>query len=266
MYDNYEKTFKLNEIFEFLGILSIVPQNTFHGDHEEKEDMDADPFQNEFLYQTPTSVVPHLHCITFRRLTNLELFTSIQEIPRVVDSLRSRVIDIRGHLIQYISSVLGEDKLASEYLLLNFLSKIFRRTENLSLGKLSINIFGIPENSNSFIKAFDMLMGSLVPKYFLLPLSLNNLNELRFVPHKDYITNRLISGLLQLSEGTFLILDETALETGQLNPKGTQNIQNLAYLLVWQKVQYDFEYHKVEFEVDLPCIILSVGKSLLPVN
>ena len=46
------------------------------------------------------------------------------------------------------------------------------------------------------------------------------MNSLRFVPRKDYAANRLETGLLQLSARTHLMLDETALEPGQLDAKG----------------------------------------------
>lgn len=54
----------------------------------------------------------------------------------------------------------------------------------------------------------------------LLPISLSNMNSLRLSPCKDYEANRLLSGRLQLSSGTHLLLDETALENGQLDTQG----------------------------------------------
>lgn len=47
---------------------------------------------------------------------------------------------------------------------------------------------------------------------------------------------RLVTGSLQLAEGTYLLLDETALSTGQLTSVGIQNIQSLKNLMEWQKV------------------------------
>ena len=46
------------------------------------------------------------------------------------------------------------------------------------------------------------------------------MNTLLLSPHKDYEANRLRSGQLQLAAGTHLVLDETALENGQLDTKG----------------------------------------------
>ena len=51
-------------------------------------------------------------------------------------------------------------------------------------------------------------------------MTLQNMNQLRLVPRKDYVANRLLSGVLQLAANTSLYLDETQLEQGQLDPAG----------------------------------------------
>ena len=47
------------------------------------------------------------------------------------------------------------------------------------------------------------------------------MNKSRFTPAKDYKANRLQTGVLQLSARTHLVVDETVLETGQLDTNGT---------------------------------------------
>lgn len=51
-------------------------------------------------------------------------------------------------------------------------------------------------------------------------MSLQNMNQMRLVPKKDYVANRLVSGALQLARNTSLFLDETQLEQGQLDTTG----------------------------------------------
>lgn len=51
-------------------------------------------------------------------------------------------------------------------------------------------------------------------------MSLQNMNNQRMVPRKDYTANRLMSGILQLANNTSLFLDETQLEQGQLDTTG----------------------------------------------
>ena len=95
-------------------------------------------------------------------------------------------------------------------------------------------------------------------------MTIDNLNTLTFVPKKDYATNRLVSGLLQLSGGTHLILDETAMNDGQLNQQGITNLTSLGLMIKQQSIEYDFGFHKLPFETDTPCLVLSEGRSMLP--
>lgn len=55
---------------------------------------------------------------------------------------------------------------------------------------------------------------------YYLSMSLQNMNQVRLVPKKDYVANRLLSGALQLDKNTTLFLDETRLEQGQLDSTG----------------------------------------------
>lgn len=55
---------------------------------------------------------------------------------------------------------------------------------------------------------------------YYLGMSLQNMNQMRLVPKKDYVANRLVSGGLQLAAHTSLFLDETKLEQGQLDTTG----------------------------------------------
>lgn len=52
-------------------------------------------------------------------------------------------------------------------------------------------------------------------------MTIENMNQLKLIPHKDYTANRLVSGLLQLPNNTSLVIDETLLEQGQLDTPGT---------------------------------------------
>ncbi|KAK3553342.1 hypothetical protein QTP70_001370, partial [Hemibagrus guttatus] len=99
---------------------------------------------------------------------------------------------------------------------------------------------------------------------YRLCMSLHNMNTQRMVPRKDYTANRLVSGALQLGKNTSLVLDETHLEQGQLDTTGVQNITALGNLISWQKVDYDFNYHQMEFPCNINVLIMSEGRSLLP--
>lgn len=139
------------------------------------------------------------------------------------------------------------------------------------------------------------------------------MNQMRLVPVKDYVANRLVSGALQLARNTLLFLDETQLEQGQLDTTGearprprngptehsaalslfalaprspggrsfvtrlasssvcfrragVRNVTALGNLISWQKVDYDFNYHQMEFPCNTNVLVASEGCSLLPVR
>lgn len=67
-----------------------------------------------------------------------------------------------------------------------------------------------------------VLMVCLSLQSYHLRMSIESMNQSRFIPRKDYTANRLLSGLLQLASNTSLVIDETQLEQGQLDTTGTQ--------------------------------------------
>jgi len=111
------------------------------------------------------------------------------------------------------------------------------------------------------------------------------LNKTSFAPKKDYALNRLAPNGAQLQlpsgnillcfslnyqetnsifvTGTVVLIDEISLRPGQLSSTGVKNLSTLSDLLQWQRVDYDFQYHKMEFSVDYPSVVLSDGNSLL---
>jgi len=213
----------------------------------------------------PSSVVPRLHCILYRKLSNPELIFSAQEIPRALFSVKSDITMLRQQLVNYISSALGDDAITAEYLLLSMMSRVYRR-DYCALGKLVLNITGCPEEPSqtaSFRTIISSLLSSLVPKSHMISLTIPSLCEDSFYPHKDYVTNRLCSGFLQLSDATQLVIDETTLQNGKLDSQGTKNLKALNDLIVWQAIEYDFQYHPLKFNVDIPVVLISTTKSLL---
>ena len=43
-----------------------------------------------------------------------------------------------------------------------------------------------------------------------------------------------------------------------------RNVTALGNVISWQKIDYDFQYHNVEFPCDIPVLIVSQTKSMLP--
>ena len=63
-----------------------------------------------------------------------------------------------------------------------------------------------------------------------------------------------------------MLVDETQLGEGQLKDRGVRNVQSLSRVVKDQVLGYRFPYHEFEFHTDLKVIIVSKGKSLLPVR
>lgn len=179
--------------------------------------------------------------------------------------LISECAEIRTHLHSILEQAFWGDSLVANYLICHLISTVYVRKDTMALGKFSLNLTNFLD-LNEFGKQFYNLIRTLTVKSYFLPLTIGNLNGTNFTPVKDYSKNRLQSGLLQLSAHTHLVIDETALEPGQLDSKGVKNITALGNLLRWQKVEYDFNYHHLDFEANIPVLIMSDGQSLLPAD
>lgn len=84
---------------------------------------------------------------------------------------------------------------------------------------------------------------------------------------KDHESNRLTSGILQLNNNTHLVLDETKLKEGKLLESGVKAVGSIADVVKSQTVRYDFGFSVTqEFNSDIPVLIFSEGKSMLPVS
>ncbi|XP_046885023.1 mini-chromosome maintenance complex-binding protein [Hypomesus transpacificus] len=268
----YEESdsFKLNDIIEVYGILSMSP--VLSGVAEEKDLASSllDPVESmetveeQRAHSPPASLVPRLHVLFAKRLQhNNPLLPSapLEDNSTVLSS--SEMTSVRAELLAYLTHILLGDGLAAEYLILHLISSVYRRRDVLPLGKFSLNLSGCPTTSPFTEKLYTVIQ-QLVPCSYRLGMSLQNMNRLRLVPRKDYVANRLVSGALQLSNNTSLFLDETQLEQGQLDTSGVRNVTALGNLISWQKVDYDFNYHQMEFPCNINVLISSEGRSLLP--
>lgn len=177
--------------------------------------------------------------------------------------------EIHKDLLKLLTQFMFGDKVAAHYILLHLVSNVYGRVAGEILGKFSINLTcqSIPkEILVDHIKKFYNLIELLVPDSSYLPLTIENFNKKTFVPKKDYKTNRLQPGLLQLPKHTHLILDETKLESGKLDQAGCLAVADLSELIKSQEISYDFQFYKIPFHTNIPVIILSEGKSMLPVS
>eukprot|EP00912_Choanoflagellata_sp_UC4_P000715 UC4_evm1s445 len=278
IYDHNQHIFKINEMVEFLGVLEINPAHAIH--HETNngsvENMnDAAQYaatsvfcdEERHAHEPPPSLVPRLHVLDYTRLKHSNPIVA-QDIDESAKSrVRTAAPAARAALKAICCEMLGGDDVAAEYLILHLLSEVYKRfpDNTFVLGKFGLNILGVTPGSG-LPSQIANLVSTLRPKSVFFPMTVDNLNKHSFIPRKNYETNRLDTGIAQLSNGTHLILDETALLPGTLEGKGLKNLKCIAKILTHQAVDFDFTYNEITFHSDIPTLIFSEGKSMLPVD
>ncbi|KAI7985752.1 Mini-chromosome maintenance complex-binding protein [Camellia lanceoleosa] len=218
VYDSLEADLKLNDVFEFVGVLTFDLEPSV--DKDDSDEFTSTLCEDELSHSPPskTSDIIPFH------------------------------ISIRAFLIP-------------KHLISNLV-------DTLAVGKLSLNLTGFnKENVSIFGNHLNLAVKNLVPFTHFIPLTVDYLNTAFLSPRKDYETNRLVSGVLQLAKGSHMMIDETYLQAGTLNSVGVENARLIKNLMELQKVEYDFKYYKMEMEVDVQLLILSEGKSnILPTD
>ncbi|XP_058043468.1 mini-chromosome maintenance complex-binding protein isoform X1 [Ahaetulla prasina] len=273
IYENGD-SFKVNDILEVYGILSVDPVlNVLNNEERENssspvESMDCmDTVEEQRVHSPPASLVPRIHVILAQKLQHinplLPACLNEEESKNFVSSFMSELSPVRAELLGFLSHAFLGDSLAAEYVILHLISTVYVRRDVLPLGKFTLNLSGCPRNS-VFTEHVYRIIQHLVPTSYRLQMTIENMNSLKFNPHKDYTANRLVSGILQLANSTSFVIDETLLEQGQLDTKGVHNVKALGHLITWQKVDYDFSYHQMEFPCNINVLITSEGRSLLP--
>ncbi|XP_057979401.1 mini-chromosome maintenance complex-binding protein isoform X1 [Malania oleifera] len=261
VYDSPESDLKLNDAFEFVGVYTFDPEIMTDKD-------DSDEFSNglceDVSNQLPPSKVPRLHCFVHRKLAPTDFLCGSHKMepkPHLVKELREA-------LLVHLTAVLGNDGLAAHFMLLHLLSRVHARVDTVAVGKLSLNLSCLNKESASvFRNRISLALENLIPFTHSIPLTVEYLNSASLGPRKDYQTNRLVTGVLQLADGSHLTIDETQLEAGTLNSIGVENARLLKNLTELQKVEYDFTYYKMDMAADVQLLILSDGKSnILPAD
>ncbi|NXG13644.1 MCMBP protein, partial [Grallaria varia] len=273
VYESWE-SFKVNDVLEVYGILSVDPVLSIVN-NEERDSSTLDPMEcmdtaeEQRVHSPPASLVPRIHVILAQKLQHINpllpacLKEEESKTCEFVSNFMSELSPVRAELLGFLTHALLGDSLAAEYLILHLISTVYARRDVLPLGKFTVNLSGCPRNS-IFTEHIYRIIQQLVPASHLLQMTVESMNRSRFIPHKDYAANRLVSGVLQLASNTSLVVDETQLEQGQLDTTGVHNVTALGNLITWQKVDYDFNYHRMEFPCNINVLITSEGRSLLP--
>jgi hypothetical protein len=114
-------------------------------------------------------------------------------------------VTTRARLVAFLAAPLGGDALAAEYVLFSLLARVHTRSDGMPIGKFGVTLLGAPDGpgkSGVVASALAETLAILAPATAHLPLSIASLNARAWAPRKDYATNRLIAGPLQLASGT----------------------------------------------------------------
>jgi len=137
--------------------------------------------------------------------------------------------------------------------------------DSLFVGKLCLNL-RVPD-SREVGNLFELL--KLFREHVAGPLEVSNCSG-AFSTAPIYPTLNVESGLLsesplQQPEGAILLVDETALTTGELRDQAVRNLQALIDLVRHQQIPLDFAVQQVLLKVDMPVVVVSLqGRSVLP--
>lgn len=226
--------------YDVIGIVSAAPIPTPYGAEDEEP-----------------ALVPAIHAI----LPPVSLDGGAER-PSDAESAKST----RAALVSYLANAFSPaDEVAAELLLLALLARpAVRLTALPPLGTLSLNLI---RSRSTFPSALEERLASLAPSTLHLPLTLPLLHEARFRPVSADGTS-LAPGLLQLTPGTLLVLDEDGLGSGgALNEAALKNLQALGEALETQSVRYEYPFmDALKIESHLRAVITGEGKSLLPVD
>ncbi|XP_060666075.1 mini-chromosome maintenance complex-binding protein [Drosophila nasuta] len=262
VYEDFDK-YTLNSLMDFVGFLSVDPAlDAATLDVEAMQQMEC---LSELQAQNPSPfLIPRLHAFGVKSLAHANplLDRSLLQ-PSVADVQADTV---HKDLRMLLKLCLFEDDLAAEYLLSHLISTVYSRSEMQSIGKFALNLCNLPKDClpKDYTRKLYEVLELLLPASHYLPMSLDTMNSAAFAPKKDYETNKLVSGLLQLAPHTHLVLDETHMQQGKLEANGVQAIQHLAHLINNQQLKCDFQYYQIDYNVDIPVLVLSEGRSMLP--
>ena len=255
------------------------------------QDLDFDFMDEARAHNPPTSVVPRFHVLAARRASP-QVFAIGQEAlessannardasrvwdlkqpgpmkgPSLTPASRSRGLGIREKILAHLAFPLGGDTLAAEYVFYSLLSRVHTRSDDMPIGKFGVTLLGAPESESTVnggspvANYLASAVAQIFPAVAHARLTIDSLNARPWFPKKDYATNRLRSGPLQLASGSLLLLDETTLAAGTLTDVGVRNLRAIAETTQSQSLEMDFQFHRMSVPTDVAVVNVSASKT-----
>ncbi|KAH9946368.1 mini-chromosome maintenance replisome factor-domain-containing protein [Epithele typhae] len=237
---------KSTDVVTFVGILS------------------AEPCCLDDMQETPPEV-PTLHVLFSKPHTSNILLRDFPRAASVANDTQEPSA-LREELISWIAEEsLAGDRHAAEWVLLSAIARVQSRTPPLYPPTLTISQFPppppVPSTSSSLslpLPALSWVLSALLPLAHTLPLSLDSLNKSSFAPESK--NEDLHAGVLQLPQGTHLLVSEGGVREGQLVEKGLRNVRALQEVMDSQTLAYTFPFSQYSFPTDITAVVLAEGR------
>lgn len=165
----------LNDVIEVVGFLSIDASLCFSNlqldEHENHDEMCA--------MNPPPSLIPRIHVVTSRKLAHLNplLYDNEFELDE------QQEVNILKDLRMAFTQCLFGDSIAADYLLCHLISTVYVRQNEETHGQFSLNVTNFPNDQYpDYVRRLYEIIELLLPASHYLPVTLDNLNTLDFVP------------------------------------------------------------------------------------
>ncbi|KAI8998908.1 putative alanine racemase-domain-containing protein [Trametes punicea] len=253
-------TFKATDVVTFVGILSTEPCSLDQGS---ASSADAPTLHVLFTQRHSPAVLSRPFPRLERPLQQARPIIGEEQFSKRFSEDNSQV---REELISWMAEeALGGDRVAAEWVLLSCISRVHSRHPPLLPPSLVISRFPPPppvpstaSDTPLLTPTLSAVLQYLLPLTHTLPLSLDTLNKSQFVPEsKD---EDLHAGVLQIPQGTVLLVTEGGVREGQLLERGVMNVRALQDVIDAQTLSYVFPFSQYSFPTDISCIVLSEGR------
>ncbi|KAG2181550.1 hypothetical protein INT44_008365 [Umbelopsis vinacea] len=270
-----DRNIEVGSRIEVIGILSKPSHNSVSEDSMDDFDLPKASFPN----------TPVIHGIYCRKVNSMDILPVSND---EIGAAKQQACDLRAQLLEYLGNAFGGDVMVAEYVLLQLLSRVYGYLHSfltvrlitlvltfrfVSISELQnvahLHLDSFPLTSLSFhqkLRQHQLKMEiptrKLVPAFVELPLSLDVLNTTNFYPRSN--DENLHAGVLQLLDGTTVLVDETMLKEGTLKEQGVKNMRALNKVIQQQVLGYAYPFHEFDLSTDIGFIVLSRAKSMFP--
>lgn len=172
-YENFSDI-TLNAVLDVVGFLSVDP--SLCASNQQPDEFDN--FDEICAMNPPPSLIPRLHVVAFRHMTNLNPILDDKSYTLTPEIKTDAYKDLRIALTQCLFG----DAVVADYLLCHLVSTVYVRGEE-TLGQFSLNITNFPADVlPGYIKQLYEIIELFLPASHYLPVTLDNLNTIEFIP------------------------------------------------------------------------------------